>query len=109
MKKLINSSFFILVAFVIFVLVGCNETNRLGMEKIIAVEEHHATRVFIIYKDKNGSYYNATIHQSNTVTDGITTINPHDYLSLYGGKRPYGPIPGCEKEYQNYVTNKHTP
>ncbi|MDO8260377.1 MAG: hypothetical protein Q7T50_02660 [Candidatus Magasanikbacteria bacterium] len=110
MEKLGSSSLFMLVTCaVFFALVGCNEyPNRLGIEKIIAVEEHHATRIFVIYKDKNGSYYSDTIHQATTVTDGATTINPHDYLSLYGGKKSYGPLPGCEKEYQDYIVHKRT-
>ena len=76
--------------------------KRLGMAKIIAVEPHHMTRVLVVYKDRNGLYYGTSVHQSNTISDGGVTINPQDYLFLYDGTRPYGPLPGCKREYQEY-------
>jgi hypothetical protein len=108
-----NTFMFVLVVLMAFMLASCDECpKRLGIEKIIAVEPHHATRIFVIYKDKNGLYYRDTIHQSNIVTGGTTVINPHDYLSLYDGKKPYGPLPNCEKEYkeyQDYIAHQRTP
>ena len=110
MKRLIGIFMFVLVLLMAFVLTSYDESpKKLGIEKIIAIEPHHATRIFVIYKDKNGLYYSDTIHQSNTVTDGTTTINPHDYLSLYGGKKPYGLLPNCEKEYQDYIAHQRAP
>lgn len=99
MKKLVCIFTLLTIALVLF---NCGESHpKLGIEKIIAVEPHHATRVLVVYKDKNGRYYTDTIHQSNSITDGTITINPHDYLAGYGGKKSYGPLPGCEQEYQS--------
>lgn len=67
---------------------------------IIAVENmQHGTRIRIIYKE----YAELNTHQSTSVTDGTTTVNPHDYLTGYGGKTPYGAISGHEKEYEEYL------
>lgn len=101
MKRLI-SIFIILIAALSFA--GCNDGPRqLGIAKIIAVTPHHATRVVVIHKDKNGFYYADSIHHLSTVSDGTTTIHPHDYLD---GRKPYGPLPECEKEYQDYLTSR---
>jgi len=87
MNRLVRSSLLILAAIMIFGVVGCHRESKLGIERIIAVEKDHATRISVTYKDKNGSYYKTSFHQSQTITDGTTTINPHDYLSGYGGKK----------------------
>ena len=68
----------------------CAPDRRLGPEEIISIEPHHATRIFIKYRDKNGQIYTETIHQSNKFKCKNTVIDPHDYLRLYGGSKPYG-------------------
>jgi hypothetical protein len=76
---------------VILAILGCEQyPKRLGPEEIISVDPHHATRIFIKYRDKNGQIYIDTIHQSNKFSCGDVTIDPHDYLGLYGGSMPYG-------------------
>ena len=82
--------------------------RRLGIDYIVAVLPQHATRVIVVYRDKNGLMYDESLHQSNTETDGKIIVNPQDYLSLYGGKKDYGPMPGYEVEYQEYLKTKHT-
>ena len=82
---------------------GCEEGSRkMGVEKFIAVEPNHGTRINIVYKDKNGMYYCKSLHQSSVTTDGFITINPHDYLISYGGGKAYGPVKGQDKEYKKF-------
>jgi hypothetical protein len=102
-KKIIGS----LVLLVIAVFAGCNDGSqkRLGMEKIVTVEPQHATRVIVVYKDKNGLYYEISLHHAFTEDDGYVKIDPREYLD---GKKPYGPLPGREKEYQEYLTGRCT-
>ena len=103
MKKFIST--FQIVSFLIIasLLVGCSDGPRkLGIEKLIAVQPHSGSRVYVIYKDKNGLYYYASVHHAKKVTDGTITIDPHDYLLNYNGETPYGVLPGCEEDYQNY-------
>jgi hypothetical protein len=74
---------------------------------IIGVNDYfHATRIELVYKDPNGVIQERNIHQSEIVTDGTTVINPHDYLSTYEGKTPYGAIKGHEDEYQQYLNKR---
>ena len=98
--KYINTLILLLL---LALLSDCKEgPKKMGIEKIIAVEPHHATRITVVYKDKNGMYYRTSLHQSRIITDGFITINPHDYLIGYGDKKTYGPIKGQDKEYLKF-------
>ena len=89
------------------VLAGCQ--CELGMfirnGKIIAVEKHHDTSVYVVCKyDHNRRFFKMPVHQSCIAYDRYgNVIRPHDYLKHYGGLKKYGPLPGCEKEYDNYL------
>lgn len=74
---------------------------------IIGVQSQHDTRVYVLYKDKNEKIVKRSTHQSEIITDGVTTINPHDYLPGYGRKTSYGAIPGYESDYAYYETGEY--
>jgi hypothetical protein len=89
-------------------LTGCDEgPKKMGIEKLVAVQSNSGSRVFVVYKDKNGLYYYRSIYHAKKVTDGNVTIDPHDYLANYGGNSPYGPLPGCEEDFQAYKAQRN--
>ena len=85
-----------------FIFVGiavedCGKPARLGIDKLIAVEDFHATRYLIIFKDKNGCFYSESIHHSHTYSDGEFTV---------GMSTPRGVLPGREELYEQYLATK---
>jgi len=61
-------------------------------KKVIGVYPHHATRVYVRYESKSGSICERTVHQSNIFNCNDNSINPHNYLDLYGGRKTYGDL-----------------
>lgn len=104
MRFLILFAIFLFLGLFVFLSCGEAKPERLGIEKIIAVEPHHATRVIVIFKDHNGLYYSESIHHSGSFSDGKVTINPSDYLS---DKKHYGPLPNCDEDYKEYKKRIH--
>ena len=108
-KKIIGSIAVLIIAIgITFIFSACNESQkRLGPEKIISVDKHHDTRIFITYKDRNSQTYIETIHQSNKFRCGDIVIDPHDFLRKYGGEMPYGPFDaGKYAEYRKIKNQK---
>ena len=106
-KKIVGSIAVSIIAIgITFIFSDCNE-KRLGPEKIISVHKHHATRIFITYKDRNGQTYKKTIHQSDKFRCGDIVIDPHDFLEIYGGEMTYGPFDaGKYAEYRKIKNRK---
>jgi len=92
--------------FILAGLLGCSQSKQemLGPEEIIAIDSHHYTRIFITYKDLNGSVYNKSIHHSNKFICSGIIINPRDFLALYGGSFPFGPFDA--EKYAVYKKSK---
>ncbi len=109
LKKIIGSIAVLIIAIgITFIFSDCNESQkRLGPEKIISVDKHSDTRIFITYKDRNSQTYKETIHQSNKFRCGDIVIDPHDFLGTYGGEMPYGPFDaGKYAEYRKIKNQK---
>lgn len=88
----------ILLAGIILATLACDNQQWKTME-IIAVEKYHATRVWVVYKDREGKCRRESLFQSDTVNCFGTVVFAEDYLS---GRKPFGPIAGKEKEYRKY-------
>ena len=87
---------------------SCVETRKID-DTIIAVLHINAKYVTVVYNHKNGAPYSEQIFHGQTVTDGITTIDPHDYISPYCQPKckSYGAIPGHESDYAYYETGEY--
>lgn len=72
--------------------------------KVVAVEKYHATRVWVVHKDRDGKYRKASLFQSDTINVSGTVIYADEYLS---GRKAYGPLRGQEREYQEYLKQKN--
>ena len=104
-KKIWSIAVLIIAIGLTFIFSDCNgRQKRLGPEKIISVDKHHDTRIFITYKDRNSQTYKEAIHQSNKFRCGDIVINPHDFLRIYGGEMPYGPFDAGK--YADYRKSK---
>lgn len=90
------------IAFIALSLFSC-EFPYWQTTKVVAVEKYHATRVWVVYKDRDGKYRKASLFQSDTINVFGTVVYADDYLS---GRKPYGPLPGQEKEYQEYLKKR---
>lgn len=108
---------FLILFFAVIALSGCEEkkgvelhlnvVQKLGVEKIIAVEPGETDSVKIIYKDKNGYYYSQLVGKSKTFSDGTQAINPADYLFPSSNKKNFGSLPGQETEYKKYMESEY--
>jgi hypothetical protein len=67
---------------------------------IVGVLPQHATRVEIIYRSKNGDTLTRSVHYTEIITDGKTTVDPRNYLSGYckPNCKPYGVINRVESQ-----------
>jgi peptidoglycan hydrolase-like amidase len=80
------------ITIIVISLGGCVEWGP--DDKIVAVEHSESGRqtplksVVIVYRKADGTIYRK--HSNVSVTDGINTVNPEDYLN---GKVPYGSLP----------------
>lgn len=83
----------ILFIFTLFLLWSCeNKPNKHscnGKLKVIDVQPHHATRVFVTYINSCGDTLIETEHCSATIKADNITFDVRDYLD---GKLQYGPI-----------------
>ena len=61
----------------------------MGKLKVIKVEPHHATRVFVTYVNSCGDTLIETEHCSATIKADNITFEVRDYLD---GKLQYGPV-----------------
>lgn len=87
------------------VLNSCNEIpEKMGPKDIISVEPYHATRIKIIYLDRNGNIYTKTLHHLNEFESEEGIIDPQDYLVFYGGKMDYGKFDSTK--YAEYKKRK---
>lgn len=86
----------------ILVIFAC-DNGQWKTTEIIAVEKYHATRVWVIYKDRDGKCRKESLFQSDTVNCFGTVVCAEEYLS---GRKGYGSVAGQEKEYQKYLQQK---
>ncbi len=61
---------------------SCTETQKID-GTITAVLPINAKYISVVHNDKNGVPCTEQVFHSQTVTDGITTVNPHDYIPQY--------------------------
>lgn len=97
---------FLSVLFLVFVALFSSscDTQQWKTTQVVAVEKYHATRVWVVYKDQDGKCRRESLFQSDTVNCFGAVICADDYLS---GRKPYGPMTGQEKEYQEYLQQKN--
>lgn len=95
---------FLKVVFLGAVLFLCScDVEKWKPTKIVAVEKYHDTRVWVIYKDKDGKCRKESLFQSDTVNCFGSVVCAEEYLS---GRKSYGAVPGQENEYQKYLKQK---
>jgi hypothetical protein len=94
-------SIFVITVTIFALMFGCESSMQ--KEEFIGVEEHHGTRINVICENKKGEFTEKTIHKSQVAVCGNAAIKAEDYLS---GKKKYGPLPGCEEKYKNYLSKK---
>lgn len=88
--------FVVVILIAVLFVVGMSKDKRTEEQpcetpQLSSVWPNHATRVYAIYSCADGTTRRYSIHASNTVRCGTTTISVKDYLT---GKEPYGK---CEK------------
>lgn len=81
-----------------------NPNPRLGIDEILEVKPHHATRIIIVYRDSNGEIYEDSTHHSATVKDKNVSLHPSDFLD---GLYPYGKFDAVK--YKEFRTTQNKP
>jgi len=76
------------------------QIKELGIDYVIAIELQHSTRVYMIYKDKNGLVYTSSVHCSATIKIENETIHVGSYLN---GTKKCGAFENRKEEYYNYL------
>ena len=85
---------------------GCDQdpNPERGIDEILEVQPHHATRIMIVYRDRNGETYTRSTHHSNTFTDKNVSLHPSDFLT---GRYPYGKFDA--EKYIQFQKLQNTP
>jgi hypothetical protein len=83
--------------------VGCSE-SIIREEIAIGIVKHHDTRIKVICEVGKDKYVERNIHRSQAAVCGQEIVVADEYLS---GKKTFGPLPGFEDKFENYLREKN--